>query len=71
MPNHDLPLDEIRRELRDIDALQRESLAGYRAAVRRLFGGAGHSDAEQITVIGGLSRRKQQRHHEVNHDCLR
>lgn len=57
MPNNDLPLDEIRRELRDIDALQRQSLPGYRSALRRLFGDAGHSEAEQAAVIGGLSRR--------------
>lgn len=58
MSDHDLPNDEIRRELREIDALQRSSMPGFGAAVRRLFGDAGYSAADQSNaVLGGLSRR--------------
>jgi rubrerythrin len=58
MPPIDLPNDQIRRELREIDDLQQSSLPGFRSALRRLFGDAGHTEAEQsAAVIGGLSRR--------------
>lgn len=58
MSDHDLPNDEIRRELREIDALQRSSMPGFGAAVRRLFGDAAYSTADQSNaVLGGLSRR--------------
>ena len=58
MSNLDLPNDQIRRELREIDDLQQSSLPAFRSALRRLFGDAGHTEAEQsAAVIGGLSRR--------------
>ena len=58
MTDLDLPNDQIRRELREIDDLQQSSLPAFRSALRRLFGDAGHTEAEQsAAVIGGLSRR--------------
>lgn len=58
MPTPDLPLDHLRREVREIDALQRDAMPGFRVAVRRLFGDAGHDENEQAAVaLGGLTRR--------------
>ena len=58
MSPSDLPTDQIRRDLREIDELQRSSMPGFRDAVRRLFGDAAHTDAQQrAAVLGGMSRR--------------
>ncbi|MCU1344589.1 MAG: hypothetical protein JWL70_855 [Acidimicrobiia bacterium] len=58
----DFSRDELRRSLRDLDALQREVMPRWRVALQRIFGDPKSSinpaAAREAATIGGLSRRR-------------
>lgn len=61
MSTNDLDRDHLRRELRAVDELQRDSLPSLRFALRRVFGDtattAEHERAQSTLALGGLTRR--------------
>lgn len=61
MSTNDLDRDHLRRELRAVDDLQRETLPSFRSALRRVFGetdgSAEREHAQSALALGGLSRR--------------
>jgi rubrerythrin len=52
MTIHDLPRDEFRRQLRDIDRDNTEAMPGWRAALARLIGGDESTADEKAAVLG-------------------
>lgn len=61
MSINDLDRDHLRRELRAVDDLQRETLPSFRSALRRVFGdddgSAEREQAQSALALGGLTRR--------------